>query len=237
MTTQTASPVQARLDELVDGEGRPALVGYLPVGYPSVPGSADAVRAMVDAGVDVVELGMPYTDPVMDGPVIQRAVEAALQRGTRVRDTLHVVEQVAGRGAPILVMTYWNLVLRYGVEAYARDLAAAGGAGLITPDLIPDEAGDWLEASDRHALDRAPRRYVLAPGTQLEDAWPAAHDLWVLGPNGFHRHFAGGDGIIDVQHRVGVGRRTDHHRVATAFDHPRDPRGHRRRACPSRCAR
>ena len=165
MTTQTASPVQARLDELVDGEGRPALVGYLPVGDPSVPGSADAVRAMVDAGVDVVELGMPYTDPVMDGPVIQRAVEAALQRGTRVRDTLHVVEQVAGRGAPILVMTYWNLVLRYGVEAYARDLAAAGGAGLITPDLIPDEAGDWLEASDRHALDRV---FLVAPSSTPE---------------------------------------------------------------------
>ncbi len=165
MTTQTASPVGARLDELVDGEGRPALIGYLPVGYPSVPGSAAAVRAMVDAGVDVVELGMPYTDPVMDGPVIQRAVEAALQRGTRVRDTLRVVEQVAGCGAPILVMTYWNLVLRYGVEAYARDLAAAGGAGLITPDLIPDEAADWLEASDRHGLDRV---FLVAPSSTPE---------------------------------------------------------------------
>lgn len=165
MTTTTASPVGSRLDELVEREGRPALVGYLPVGFPSVPGSIDAVRAMVDAGVDVVELGMPYTDPVMDGPVIQRAVEAALAHGTRVRDTLRVVEAVADRGAPLLVMTYWNLVLRYGVEAYARDLAAAGGAGLITPDLIPDEAAEWLAASDAHGLDRV---FLVAPSSTRE---------------------------------------------------------------------
>ncbi|CAM5778170.1 Tryptophan synthase alpha chain OS=Cellulomonas persica OX=76861 GN=trpA PE=3 SV=1 [Cellulomonas persica] len=146
-------------------EGRSALVGYLPVGYPSVPGSVDAVRALVDAGADVVELGMPYTDPVMDGPIIQRAVDHALRGGTRVRDTLAVVEQVAGRGAPVLVMTYWNLVLRYGVEAYARDLAAAGGAGLITPDLIPDEAAEWIAASDAHGLDRV---FLVAPSSTPE---------------------------------------------------------------------
>ncbi len=164
MSTTVASPVQSRLDELAEA-GRAAFVGYLPVGYPSVPGSADAVRAMVDAGVDVVELGMPYSDPVRDGPVIQHAVEAALARGTRVRDTLRVVEQVAGRGAPVLVMTYWNLVLHYGVDAYARDLAAAGGAGLITPDLIPDEAAEWIAASDRHGLDRV---FLVAPSSTPE---------------------------------------------------------------------
>ncbi|NKY39492.1 tryptophan synthase subunit alpha [Cellulomonas septica] len=145
--------------------GRAALVGYLPVGFPTLPGSVDAVRAMVDAGVDVVELGVPYTDPVMDGPVIQRAVDVALGGGTRVRDTLAAVEQVAGRGAPVLVMSYWNLVLRYGVEAYARDLAAAGGAGLITPDLIPDEAQDWVAASDAHGLDRV---FLVAPSSTPE---------------------------------------------------------------------
>lgn len=159
-----ASATGRRLDELA-AEGRPALIGYLPVGYPSVAGSVDAVRTMVDAGVDVVELGVPYSDPVMDGPVIQRAVEAALAGGTRVRDSLVAVEQVAGRGAPVLVMTYWNLVLRYGVEAYARDLAAAGGAGLITPDLIPDEAAEWLEASDRFGLDRV---FLVAPSSTPE---------------------------------------------------------------------
>lgn len=163
--TEVASQTGALLDSLAAGENRPALVGYLPVGYPTVPGSVAAVRTMIDAGVDVVELGMPYSDPVMDGPVIQHAVEAALAGGTRVRDTLLAVEQVAGHGAPILVMTYWNLVLRYGVEAYARDLAAAGGAGLITPDLIPDEAQEWVEASDRHGLDRV---FLVAPSSTPE---------------------------------------------------------------------
>ena len=120
---------------------------------------------MVDAGVDIVELGMPYTDPVMDGPVIQAAATRALANGTRVRDTLRVVEEVAAAGAPVLVMTYWNLVLRYGVEAFARDLAAAGGAGLITPDLIPDEGAEWLAASDAHGLDRV---FLVAPSSTPE---------------------------------------------------------------------
>lgn len=165
--------VRSATGELLDGlragdgsaAGRAALVGYLPVGFPTLAGSVDAVRAMVDAGADVVELGVPYTDPVMDGPVIQRAVDAALAGGTRVRDTLTAVEQVAGRGAPVLVMTYWNLVLRYGVDAFARDLAAAGGAGLITPDLIPDEGGDWIAASDAHGLDRV---FLVAPSSTPE---------------------------------------------------------------------
>ena len=155
------SAIGAVLDTLA-AAGRPALVGYLPVGFPSVAGSVDAVRTMVDAGADVVELGIPYSDPVMDGPLIQHAVDLALQRGVRVRDSLAVVEQVAGRGAPVLVMTYWNVVLHYGVDAYARDLAAAGGAGLITPDLIPDEADEWLAASDAHGLDRV---FLVAPSS------------------------------------------------------------------------
>ena len=108
---------------------------------------------------------MPYSDPVMDGPMIQQAVDAALAGGTKVRDTIRAVEQVSGRGAPILVMTYWNLVLRYGVDAFARDLASAGGAGLITPDLIPDEAADWIAASDAHGLDRV---FLVAPSSTPE---------------------------------------------------------------------
>ncbi|UZN01579.1 tryptophan synthase subunit alpha [Cellulomonas sp. S1-8] len=154
------------LDGLAAGPApRAALIGYLPVGFPSVPGSAQAVRTMVEAGVDVVELGMPYTDPVMDGPIIQAAANHALANGTRVRDTLRVAEEVAAAGAPVLVMTYWNLVLRYGVEAYARDLAAAGGAGLITPDLIPDEGAEWIAAADAHGLDRV---FLVAPSSTPE---------------------------------------------------------------------
>ena len=141
------------------------LVGYLPAGFPTVDGGIAAMRAMVEAGVDVVEVGFPYSDPVMDGPVIQRAAEAALAGGVRVADVLRTVEAVAATGAPTLVMTYWNPVERYGVPAFARDLAAAGGAGLITPDLIPDEADEWLAASDEHGLDRV---FLVAPSSTDE---------------------------------------------------------------------
>ena len=158
------SRVSDRLGQ-IRAEGRAALVGYLPVGYPDVDRSVEAARTMVDAGVDVVELGVPYSDPVMDGPVIQRAVEHALAGGVRVRDTLRAVEAVAATGAPVLVMTYWNPVVRYGVEAWARDLAAAGAAGMITPDLIPDEAGEWVAASDAHGLDRV---FLVAPSSTSE---------------------------------------------------------------------
>lgn len=163
-TQQVSSRTGGRLDEL-RAEGRAALVGYLPVGFPDVDGSIAAATAMVEAGVDVVELGVPYSDPVMDGLVIQGAVEHALAGGVRVRDTFRVVEAVAATGAPVLVMTYWNPVVRYGVDAFARDVAAAGGAGLITPDLIPDEAGDWLAASDVHGLDRV---FLVAPSSTPE---------------------------------------------------------------------
>ncbi|MCU1432150.1 MAG: tryptophan synthase subunit alpha [Actinotalea sp.] len=161
---QVTSRVADRLAE-IGAEGRSALVGYLPVGFPDVDASIEAARAMVDAGVDIVELGVPYSDPVMDGVLIQRAVERALAGGVRVRDTLRAVEAVAATGAPVLVMTYWNPVVRYGVDAFARDLAAAGGAGLITPDLIPDEAGEWMAASDRHGLDRV---FLVAPSSTTE---------------------------------------------------------------------
>src|SRR5947209_14558481 len=120
-------------------EGRAALVGYLPAGFPSYDGCIAALSAMVDCGVDIVELGLPYSDPVIDGPTIQAAAELALRGGTRTSDVLRTVEAVAATGAAVLVMSYWNPVLRYGVGAFARDLAAAGGTGLITPDLIPEE--------------------------------------------------------------------------------------------------
>lgn len=150
-----------RLDEL-RSEGRAALIGYLPLGFPDLPGSIAAAIAMVEAGVDIVELGVPYSDPVMDGPVIQRAVEHALAGGIRVHDVFAAVEAIARTGAPVLVMTYWNPVMHYGVDAFARDLAAAGGAGLITPDLIPDEAAEWIAASDAHGLDRV---FIVAPSS------------------------------------------------------------------------
>jgi tryptophan synthase alpha chain len=135
-------------------ENRAALVGYLPAGYPSADGAIAACRAMIEGGVDIVEIGLPYSDPQMDGPVIQRAVERALEAGTNTLDVLRTAEAVAETGAPTLVMTYWNPIERYGVERFAKEFADAGGAGLITPDLIPEEAEPWLAASDAHGLDR-----------------------------------------------------------------------------------
>jgi tryptophan synthase alpha chain len=143
-------------------EGRAALIGYLPVGYPDHATSVAAMQAMVAAGVDVVEIGVPYSDPLMDGPVIQHAVEAALAGGARPRHALDAAEAVARVGAPALLMSYWNPIDRYGVDRMAADLAAVGGAGLITPDLIPDEAADWLAASDAHQLDRV---FLVAPSS------------------------------------------------------------------------
>lgn len=146
-------------------ENRAALVGYLPAGFPGVDGAVDAAKAMVAAGVDVVEVGLPYSDPLMDGPTIQDAVHRALVGGVRVRDVLASVEKIAATGAATLIMTYWNPIDHYGVDAFARDLAAAGGTGLITPDLTPEEAGPWLEASDAHGLDRV---FLVAPSSTEE---------------------------------------------------------------------
>jgi tryptophan synthase alpha chain len=146
-------------------EGRAALIGYLPVGFPDVPGSIDAMVAMVEAGVDIVEIGMPYTDPLMDGPVIAHADDVALAGGTRFKDVFTAVRAVVDAGAPALVMTYWNLVLRYGVDRFAQDLAKAGGSGLITADLIPDEGAEWMAAADRFDLDHI---FLVAPSSTPE---------------------------------------------------------------------
>lgn len=145
--------------------GRAALIGYLPTGYPDVGTSVDAMVGLVQSGCDIVEVGVPYSDPGMDGPTIARATETALQGGVRVRDTLAAVEAISSAGGCAVVMTYWNPVVRYGIDAFARDLASAGGYGLITPDLIPDEAGQWLAASDEHGLDRI---FLVAPSSTPE---------------------------------------------------------------------
>jgi tryptophan synthase alpha chain len=158
----------ARLDPVfarTRAEERAALVGYLPAGYPTVAESADLLTAMIDSGCDIVEVGVPYSDPVMDGPTIQAAADRALKGGFRLRDLFRVVESVASAGGQVVVMTYWNPVHAYGVDRFARDLAAAGGLGMITPDLIPDEGADWLAAADTHGLDRI---FLVAPSSTPE---------------------------------------------------------------------
>lgn len=144
-----------RLEDVLAGtaaQDRAALIAYLPVGYPSVPQSLEAMRTVVEAGADVVEIGFPYSDPVMDGPVIQAAAQRALESGVHPADIFAAVRAVADAGGAAVVMSYWNPILAYGVDRFAADLAAAGGSGIITPDLIPDEAAEWIEAADRHGL-------------------------------------------------------------------------------------
>jgi tryptophan synthase alpha chain len=158
------TPVSAAFEQAA-GQGRAALVGYLPAGFPTADGAAQAALAMVEAGADVVELGFPYSDPLIDGPVIQQAVQRALDGGTTVTDVLRTVETIAAAGVPVLVMTYWNPVDQYGVHAFARDLAAAGGAGMITPDLTPEEAGPWLDAAAQHRLSPV---FLVAPSSTDE---------------------------------------------------------------------
>jgi tryptophan synthase alpha chain len=162
--------------EKARADDRAALVGYLPAGFPTVDVGIRSLRAMVDAGCDVIEIGLPYTDPVMDGPTIQAAAQRALDGGVRTSDVLRTVEAVAATGAPTLVMTYWNPVESYGraggrshgqsgVERFAADLASAGGAGLITPDLTPDSAAAWIAAADSHDLDKV---FLVAPSSTDE---------------------------------------------------------------------
>jgi tryptophan synthase alpha chain len=146
------------------GEG--SLVGYFPAGYPTLEDSVEAAVTMCENGVAVLELGVPYSDPVMDGPVIQDATLTALSAGFKLSQVFEAVKQITSRvDTPVLVMTYWNPVIQYGVERFAADLEAAGGAGLITPDLIPDEAKDWLDASEKHNLDRV---FLAAPTSTPE---------------------------------------------------------------------
>ncbi|MGW6198911.1 tryptophan synthase subunit alpha [Kribbella sp. NPDC055110] len=146
--------------------GRGALIGYLPAGFPTYDGAVDGVKAMIDGGADVIELGLPYSDPVMDGVTIQRATEIARAGGLRTRDVLSTVEKItAYADVPVLVMTYWNPVERYGVDRFAADFAGVGGAGLITPDLIPDEGAEWIAAADKHDLDKV---FLVSPSSTDE---------------------------------------------------------------------
>ncbi|GLU45923.1 tryptophan synthase subunit alpha [Nocardiopsis ansamitocini] len=156
MTTLQSKLAQAK------EQGRAALIGYLPAGFPDVESSIRVVQAMVEGGCDVIEVGLPYSDPTMDGPTIQKAADMALVAGTTPKDVLAVVRATAETGAAALVMSYWNPIERYGVDAFAADMAAAGGAGVITPDLIPEEAEPWIAASDAAGLDRV---FLVAPSS------------------------------------------------------------------------
>ena len=157
--------------------GKGSLVGYFPAGYPTLRGSVEALVAMAENGCDILEVGVPYSDPVMDGVVIQAATEEARAAGFVLNDLFEVIRQVRARtSTPLLVMSYWNPVLRFGVENFALEMVAAGAQGMITPDLVPDEAQQWLEVSDKHNLDRV---FLVAPSSS--DKRVAANSAASLG--------------------------------------------------------
>ncbi|MCC9193323.1 tryptophan synthase subunit alpha [Arthrobacter sp. zg-Y916] len=165
MSVSTASKSAAAIDR-ARADGRAALVGYLPAGFPSVQDTIAAGIELARNGADLIEIGIPYSDPVMDGSVIQAATSQALEAGFRVQQVFDVVAGItAETDAAVLVMTYWNPVMRLGVDEFSRRLAEAGGAGLITPDLIPDEASEWMAASDKYGLDRV---FLVAPSSTTE---------------------------------------------------------------------
>ncbi|MER6572051.1 tryptophan synthase subunit alpha [Streptomyces sp. NPDC001093] len=147
-------------------EGRSALIAYLPAGFPTVDGGIEAIKAVFDGGADVVEVGLPHSDPVLDGPVIQTADDIALRGGVRIADVMRTVrEAYAATGKPVLVMTYWNPIDRYGVERFTAELAEAGGAGCILPDLPVQESALWREHAEKHGLATV---FVVAPSSKDE---------------------------------------------------------------------
>ncbi|MGW0363455.1 tryptophan synthase subunit alpha [Streptomyces sp. NPDC002990] len=147
-------------------ENRAALVAYLPAGFPTVDGAIEAAKAVIAGGADVVEIGLPHSDPVLDGPVIQTADDIALRGGVRIADVIRTVREVhEATGAPILVMTYWNPIDRYGVERFTAELAQAGGAGCILPDLPVQESALWREHAGKHGLATV---FVVAPSSKDE---------------------------------------------------------------------
>lgn len=147
-------------------EDRAALIAYLPAGFPSVDGGIEAVKAVVAGGADVVEVGLPHSDPVLDGPVIQTADDIALRGGVKIADVMRTVrEAYEATGVPILVMTYWNPIDRYGIERFTAELADAGGAGCILPDLPVQESSVWREHADKHGLATV---FVVAPSSKDE---------------------------------------------------------------------
>lgn len=153
------------LEELfvrVRAENRAALIAYIPAGFPSKDGCNKAIRALVAAGVDAIEIGFPYSDPAMDGPTIQEAADISLKAGTNAADVFAALKVASGSGIPAVVMTYWNPIEKYGVDKFAESIAANGGSGVITPDLPIEESSQWLEAVSTHKINPI---YVVAPSS------------------------------------------------------------------------
>ena len=146
-------------------ENRAALIAYIPAGFPSQEGCAKAIRVLADAGVDAIEIGFPYSDPVMDGPVIQEAADISIKAGTQAADVFAALKVASDTGVAAVVMTYWNPIAKYGVEKFAQSIADNGGSGVITPDLTIEESDEWIAATDKSGINPI---YVVAPSTSNE---------------------------------------------------------------------
>jgi len=147
-------------------QNRAALIGYLPAGFPTVNGGIAAIQAVLSSGADVVEVGLPHSDPVLDGPVIQTADDIALRGGVRVSDVIRTVREAhRATGKPLLVMSYWNPIARYGIERFASELAEGGGAGCVLPDLPVQESAPWRDHAAGHGLATV---FVVAPSSTDE---------------------------------------------------------------------
>jgi tryptophan synthase alpha chain len=147
----------------VRAENRAALIAYIPAGFPSQAGCAKAIQALADAGVDAIEIGFPYSDPVMDGPVIQEAADISLKGGTKAADVFAALKVASSTGVAAVVMTYWNPIAKYGVEKFAQSIADNGGSGVITPDLTIEESDAWISATQKSGINPI---YVVAPSTK-----------------------------------------------------------------------
>jgi tryptophan synthase alpha chain len=146
-------------------ENRAVLIAYLPAGFPSLDGSIQIINEMFKNGVDVIEVGVPYSDPLMDGPVIQEAVDIALNHKTGIKEVMHVVKKVSENNKPVLTMSYWSPIEKWGIKKYVEEFKNSGGNGVITPDLPPDESDEWIDETDKQHVDRI---FVVAPSTSEE---------------------------------------------------------------------
>lgn len=146
-------------------ENRAALIAYLPAGFPSLDGSVLIINEMFKNGVDIIEVGVPYSDPLMDGPVIQEAVDISLKHKTGINEVMQVVKKVSDDEHPVLTMSYWSPIEKWGIQNYVKDFKNAGGTGVITPDLPPDESSEWIDETDKENIDRI---FVVAPSTSEE---------------------------------------------------------------------
>lgn len=164
MSTQAATGVQRIADAFAGASGQAALMPYLMAGFPTLEDSIRIGEACVQGGADLLELGVPYSDPLADGPVIHEAGTRALAAGASMAGVLEVARALAP-SIPVVLMCYSNMVFAPGAEAYVERLARTGACGLIVPDLPFEEAGELRETCDAHGLALVP---LVAPTTTPE---------------------------------------------------------------------